>query len=723
MANTSKLVQAAKNIIGTPGSTGGVAAAAVAVAKPTSKAPVPSGKNDIGSKPIVKPPRGKSPDLPDASGCVTPPIPNTPGAVINKPNNNSDLYIDNDPDDFYFDLVFQKQSYLEKLRAKFEGKMIILAWPKPYNAYNVGGFDLDTDDLLTNDKIFWVRMMINGFWKQVVDTKVFRTYAALNGYDIGKLSVSDDEALTDIEKWKLLYGEKGLINLLVEAGGITVLADDGINSPVWNDFAHIVEADRLDFCEYKEYLDHYNNGGAPFEIEILKPYEPAGSIAYYLPTRLMSLSEQVQLQSELSALRRQIEEQWPKLAARVEQVAAIIESLSTSYVSRLNDRLLSDSELFKIFVCKDGWSLRVNTTNKREKSRETFKNLFAILLHHDELIDNAFPYVREGEDPKTKLVNDITAVQNRVSDSSDVVAERASIDAAVQNVTSTARSIGVAAASMFSNIRSSTGLQFANPDQSLNFAKPQEFQGKPLPAAPEPEPDTRPILSSTLDSVISNGSATYVPSTVIGKRLIINQPAENLSLSGFVFPKYVNNELMLSSIASDSYITTMVMNRIKDRIESKDLINRARLADQIVKELLDDVQKTRNFISTIDEELQLAEDIDSYKSIFDKMSALRDDLNDMLEQDVEFCNNVYKDIDYIFTSHLELIYNSIQEFRRRVYQCDPDINTISIQDKLTNLAVSPLNAMSERYRIIWPKSVMDILNKYIPGKVNFSTYT
>ena len=56
--------------------------------------------------------------------------------------------------------------------------------------------------------------------------------------------------------------------------------------PLWNAFPHIIEADDddapgVDKIEYQEYLDHFTNGGAPFEIEHLQPYEPAGSIKYY----------------------------------------------------------------------------------------------------------------------------------------------------------------------------------------------------------------------------------------------------------------------------------------------------------------------------------------------------------------------------------------------------------------------------------------------------------
>jgi hypothetical protein len=45
----------------------------------------------------------------------------------------SDIYLLEDPRDLYFDLTFQRQTYREKLRAKYEGKIVILRWPVTYD--------------------------------------------------------------------------------------------------------------------------------------------------------------------------------------------------------------------------------------------------------------------------------------------------------------------------------------------------------------------------------------------------------------------------------------------------------------------------------------------------------------------------------------------------------------------------------------------------------------
>ena len=227
----------------------------------------------------------------------------------------SDIYLAEDPRDLYFDQVFQKQTYREKLRVKYEGKMVILDWPVPYNdaLVNSGTTDVQSDDL-----IFGLRMMINGFWKQVTDEDVARTYAALNNLSLSNYQIGQGR-----------YSENGWLNLLVEAGGIEVLKNDGINSPIWNDFPHIVEADRLDIFEYRNYIDNYSNSGEPFNIEYLKPYEPEGSIAYYPPIRLRVLQQQAAAQAEIESIKADIQESWPRLAARTLSLSSLVNSQPT----------------------------------------------------------------------------------------------------------------------------------------------------------------------------------------------------------------------------------------------------------------------------------------------------------------------------------------------------------------------------------------------------------
>jgi hypothetical protein len=194
-------------------------------------------------------------------------------------NGTSDLFIELDPLDRYFDLVFQRQTYKETLRERYEGKMVIRAWPVPYTDTLISN---GTELAASDDLVYDVRMMINGYWKQVTDLNVFRIYATLNNYNISTLDVLSENTITYTNPF--LYGSNGIVNLLVESAGISPLQVND-DDPIWNDFPHIIEVDRLDLLEYQQYIDYYSNGRMPFEIEHLKPYEPAGSILYYSQER------------------------------------------------------------------------------------------------------------------------------------------------------------------------------------------------------------------------------------------------------------------------------------------------------------------------------------------------------------------------------------------------------------------------------------------------------
>jgi hypothetical protein len=116
--------------------------------------------------------------------------------------NNPDLFTIEDPNDMYFDTAFQLQTYKEKLRVQYEGKMIIYNWPVPYNnndAYVIGDIDNALDDISRR-----LRIMVHGYWKQVTDPVTIQLYAAQNGYNLSELKTSADVPAGDI-----LDGENG----------------------------------------------------------------------------------------------------------------------------------------------------------------------------------------------------------------------------------------------------------------------------------------------------------------------------------------------------------------------------------------------------------------------------------------------------------------------------------------------------------------------------------
>ena len=257
-------------------------------------------------------------------------------------------------DGLYFDIVYQKQTYREKLREKYEGKLIALQWALPYDS---GSMTLQEraniltaeNTLVNDDKVFYVRMMINGYWKQVVSLNVLRQYCILNNLSLADFRLDRQEYGPDgnqLPKTTLvdpvfnqsgadaatyiyngLYGVNGIMNLIAEQQGMEIINDynitgqevsqayelllalftnlaggsidpdelsrsitaylNEIKAPGWSDFGHIAEVNRLDTTEYEEYLNNHNNGGNPFEIDYLQPYEPPGSVKYYPSSQLV----------------------------------------------------------------------------------------------------------------------------------------------------------------------------------------------------------------------------------------------------------------------------------------------------------------------------------------------------------------------------------------------------------------------------------------------------
>ena len=301
----------------------------------------------------------------------------------------SDLYVLEDPNDLFFDLTFQKQTYKEKLREKYEGKMIIGLWPVGGNVFDQNYVDGFTTDNIADGLIYQVRMMINGFWKQVLDDNVFRLYASINNLDIARLAARFDSPYTNIiddspAGVDFISGPRGFINLLVEAGGIEPL--QGFDA-VWNDFPHIVEVDRLDIDEYKQYIDNYSNSNNVFDVDYLKPYEPIGSTAYYTPARILALQRQVQAQAQVNSLRESIQNSWVTFAAEVANLALVSRQMPPIYETRYNETFGSNSGLFKI-INTLGSKYKYVFAQNRDSSRKTKDSRSNILEIYDRYRDN-----------------------------------------------------------------------------------------------------------------------------------------------------------------------------------------------------------------------------------------------------------------------------------------------------------------------------------------------
>jgi len=358
-------------------------------------------------------------------------------------------------DGFYDQLVYQKQTYREKLRAKFEGKLIALQWTIPYSQ---AGVESGTPNLLSDDKVFLIRMMINGYWKQVISSNVLREYAIINNIDlsgIGYLSRSDFETILNtgasIETGFLrggLYGANGLINTIISNGGMTVFQDDNIldgdikeqtdqikafyklifiyaygrvpipgdplfpqfnkvvteysnavageaKSPGWTDFSHIAEVDRLEPQEYEDYLNKYNNGGDPFEIDYLKPYEPPGSIAYYPRENVNLLREQAAAQAAIDSIKKDIMELLPRLSSRAAELDQRFKAAPGNYLNYANSALSPGGDIYKIMFSNDKFRF-MKQKGRRRKGKFKQKQSEGSFMRLAEKADRLFLKMGKG---------------------------------------------------------------------------------------------------------------------------------------------------------------------------------------------------------------------------------------------------------------------------------------------------------------------------------------
>lgn len=283
-----------------------------------------------------------------------------------------EIYIDEDPEDRYYDRVFQGQTYKEKLREKFEGKMIIAEWPTDADGDEIAeitsNFTLATrfDDLSRT-----LRMMVAGYWKQVTDINTINVYAYINNIDISNKRINVRENNVDLLVDQFIE-ERGALNQLIAAGGVTVLQeeiDDNENLPVWNDFAHIAEIDALDKAEYIEYIDNFIN---PFDIEFLKPYEPPGSIKYYNKVKVLELQDQAQAQARLDEIKEALIELTTDIGPRVaelNQILSLGDDLDGAFV---DDAIGIDADIYDILNANSNyqWIKKRNNGNVKVKTKK-----------------------------------------------------------------------------------------------------------------------------------------------------------------------------------------------------------------------------------------------------------------------------------------------------------------------------------------------------------------
>ena len=187
---------------------------------------------------------------------------------------------------------FDKATSLEKLRDKYEGRIVLfknLKEDRPGAFVSKGA--PDADDLEG------CRMLFYGRWRPVFSLDILTLYGAETGGDISfrvdnggggqsgfnqslpvGASEAEEDAFNSAQEYRFNL-LRGALRKLVDSGVIIILNEDGNNSPIWNSFPHVLRP--LEVAEYKTYLKLAD----VFDVEYLAPYEPRGSIKYYDPLR------------------------------------------------------------------------------------------------------------------------------------------------------------------------------------------------------------------------------------------------------------------------------------------------------------------------------------------------------------------------------------------------------------------------------------------------------
>tara|TARA_R110001592_G_scaffold266836_1_gene532659 strand:- start:8270 stop:11032 length:2763 start_codon:yes stop_codon:yes gene_type:complete len=596
-----------------------------------------------------------------------------------------DVWQKEDPEDRYFDQVFQKQTYRERLREQYEGKMIVGDWPTP--EYDGSEITMDTE-IASDDAVLNVRMMINGHWKFTRDGAVMKLYAYLNDYDISGYSPGDAGR----------YGPTGYIQLLIEAGGCTVvtpaggkdrqndaLAGDSDMSlsrdaePLWNAFPHIVDADDdgekgVDRAEYQEYLDNFNNGGAPFDIEHLRPYEPPGSIKYYPQKQYQDLVAQAIAQEQIDAIKEQIYEIWPGVASLIQNTKIQFDALPADY-GKYVTRLLGDgSPLYKLMIARKGkWKyIKKKTLGKdRIKTKTSSNKLFKVCNRKLGIKMS----LNEGQEERlVKNYKWMKTVQR------DKFAAWMSGGAAAGIASApVAAGAGVFISGQISVAAAAAGV--AAFEASLIAAGTSLLPAVTVTA-------TAPALGATLGALATNpitiGAAAIVGAFFLADKIIGEVPNDEYDLPPWRF------------MDDNWYLKACIYNEIDDYVEG--FKQAADAADTMMPWVAGMIDQMYDGMGDVDEALLNAMQVEEFEGIYEYLLAIQklcDELNDsgLYAQGVD----LQSEIDAYLKKQLKNQYNAIQYLRKRVYN------------------KGLLFKKRQKYGIVWPKGPQNILNTYVPG--------
>ena len=648
-----------------------------------------------------------------------------------------DIFQSEDPEDRYFDQVFQKQTYKEMLREKYEGKMIVLDWPNPYSQSGVTRDTAFKADDQTNN----VRMLVNGFWKKVENLATFRMYAAIENHDLGDLSAPEDEQIgDDTVSFNAIYGENGAINLLIRAGGIERIRgtaeeyDNSLAIPPWNDFMHIVEADDdgrqgLDEAEYQEYLENYSNGNNVFLQPHLEPYEPAGSVHYYNQTAYAEYVEQALQQIEIDAIKDQIKEIWPMVASRLEYLKIRLDASPDNFADHLTNHLGPDSDLYKVMIASDGnyklikskrkgkkiktkksstrifklcsksttikWSMNESTEKKIVSEYKWMKTVerdkFAAWLSggtgED---DNQLPSLGELVDQGDVAAAATLALAGRMDvaqQSTEVAAEVLGnmldeglmlLDALPEAIRDVAGAAGIGLVGVATaNVLLGGGIAgFGGAASASALSGLFSAAGGPW-------------LSMVVTNPFFVGAAVGVAAFAI-----IDWAAGSVKPDKHHMPPW-------RFMDDDWYLKACIWNQVDDEV--KELAQRAAVMDLVFPVIKSDFDFLYNNMWMVDALLDNSTQVEGFRAANNLLQSTKDSLDIMEENGVmEEAINLQDDVENLLKSELRKQYKAIQFIRKQVYK----------KAGLWN---------KKNFGIKWSKGAQKVLNRHVPGQ-KFDNY-
>ena len=603
-----------------------------------------------------------------------------------------DRYVLEDPDDRYFDQVFQKQTHREKLREIHEGRMIIADWPSP--EYDGKEVSMDTS-IQSDDAVLNLRMMINGHWKRVVSGRTMKLYAYMQEIDLSEYTPGRGR-----------YSAEGYIQLLIDGGGVTVVQPDGgtprtndvqdpiKNSdmyrkvePLWNAFPHIIEADDdgvsgLDESEYREYLDNFSNGGDPFAIDYLIPYEPPGSIKYYPQKQYQDLIAQAIEQEQIDAVKEQIFEVWPSVVSNIVNVKAQFDALPADYGDYVVKNLGPKSPLYRIMLSKDGkWKYVKKKTwfgKDKIKTKTSDSKLFKVCKRRVGIKTSL------NETQEKRLVEKYKWMKTVKRDKFMAWASGGA-QAGLTAGSVVAAGAGVYLAGQITVAAAAAAT--AAVEASLIASGVTLLPTVTISAA-------GPTFGATIGALATNpitiGVAALAGALILTDALMGEVPADKYDLPPWRF------------IDDQWYLQACILNEVDDHVEG--FKQAADAADTAIPYIADAINQFYDGMDDIDKALLNSTSVEEFTSIYEYILSLQSMVEDLNNSGLYSLGTELKaEIDIYLRKKLRGQYNAIQYLRKRVYSS------------------GNFWKKKRKYGLVWPKGPQDILNQYLPG-CSFDNY-